>query len=85
MKEKFMNFEVIYVADDGKITVMPSKVEGEYLVFETDHLSYYSIIGTKIKSLPSLGEAKMPIGFGFLLLGTGLVLYLPRRKRKTAI
>ncbi len=84
LKNSYKDLEVIYVAEDGKITVMPSKVEGDYLVFETDHLSYYSIIGTKINALPSLGEETSSAALGFLLLAVGLCLYVPWRKRKTA-
>ncbi|SDI89069.1 InlB B-repeat-containing protein [Proteiniclasticum ruminis] len=84
LKNSYKDLEVIYVAEDGKITVMPSKVEGDYLVFETDHLSYYSIIGTKINALPSLGEETSSAALGFLLLAVGLCLYVSWRKRKTA-
>ena len=38
------NLEIVYVADDGSVVVLDSEVDGDYLVFTTDHFSTYSIV-----------------------------------------
>lgn len=61
---------------DGSWTVLNAKVEGNYLVFETDHFSLYAIIGDKaelkIASLPD----KLTYTMGDTLDSTGLSLEL---------
>ncbi len=38
------NLKVIHIADDGAITLMDSERDGDYMVFDTEHFSVYSII-----------------------------------------
>ena len=40
------NPKVYYVDSSGNVTDMNARVEGSYLLFETDHFSYYAITGT---------------------------------------
>ncbi len=61
---------------DGSWTVLNAKVEGDYLVFETDHFSLYAIVGDKaelkIVSLPD----KLNYTMGDTLDSAGLSLEL---------
>ena len=51
MNEEFSPYEdyqIIYVDDEGNIKeYLSSSIEGDYIVFNTNHLSYYGVIGTE--------------------------------------
>ena len=40
------NYQVVYIKDGKIVEKMPTKIDGNYIVFETDHLSEYGIIAT---------------------------------------
>jgi hypothetical protein len=68
---------VIYRQEtDGSWTILDAKIEGNYLVFETDHFSLYALVGDraelKIKSLPN----KLIYTRNDVIDTTGLVLEL---------
>lgn len=56
---------VYHVDDDKNMTLYESKVENGYIIFETDHLSYWAIIGDTtdiyIGSMGLFGPANVPI------------------------
>ena len=60
--------------EDGNWTVLDAHVEGNYLVFETDHFSFYAVIGdvakAEIKTLPK----KLDYYIGETLDSSGLTL-----------
>ncbi|MGX8852362.1 hypothetical protein [Amedibacillus sp. YH-ame10] len=39
------NLKVVYISDSGNVTVIPSEVKDGHIIFVTDHLSYYGVIG----------------------------------------
>ena len=39
-------YQVVYIKDGKIVEEMPTKIEGNYIVFETDHLSEYGIIAS---------------------------------------
>lgn len=43
------NLQVVYIDDNGNITIIPSEIIDGKLVFVTDHFSYYGVIG-KVKA-----------------------------------
>lgn len=55
VKGQYENYQIIYVNDDGEIEeYIDGVVEGEYIVFETSHLSQYGVIGTPIDIEPKV-------------------------------
>lgn len=49
VKEQYENYQIIYVNDDGEIEeYIDGEIEGEYIVFETTHLSQYGVIATPV-------------------------------------
>jgi len=77
--------DIIHIADNGTVTPMNAYVEGEYLVFITDHFSDYAIVAKPVtKEMPKTGS---PLDFSVLsvigaifILGGLLVLALRRKK-----
>jgi LPXTG-motif cell wall-anchored protein len=77
-------FDIIHIADDGKVTTMNAAVEGEYLVFITDHFSDYAIVAKSItREIPKTGST---IDLTTLMLAGGILTIIGigalRRKRK---
>ena len=66
-----------YVKDNGEIEKHDVKIEGDYLVFETDHFSTYVIGGNKLENPATLDNiSTWIITIGVSLLGlAGAVLY----------
>lgn len=66
-----------YVKDNGEIEKHDVKIEGDYLVFETDHFSTYVIGGNKLENPATLDNiSTWIITTGVSLLGlAGAVLY----------
>jgi LPXTG-motif cell wall-anchored protein len=86
--EEFKNrtgFDIVHIADNGTITSMNAVIEGEYLVFITDHFSDYAIVAKTITNvIPKTGGV---FDFNVLsiigvisILGGILVLALRRKK-----
>lgn len=44
----YEDLEIIYIDDEGNITIIPSTIKDGYIIFETDHFSNYGIIGTPV-------------------------------------
>lgn len=42
------DLKVVYIDNKDNITIMPSEVKDDKIVFITDHLSYYGVIGKKL-------------------------------------
>lgn len=57
-QQNYKDLQVIYIAGDGTVTVIPCEINGNEVSFITDHFSYYGIIGTPIK--PSSGDKTTP-------------------------
>lgn len=45
----YENLEVTYIDENGKITVIESEIKDGKITFETDHFSYYAVIGNQTK------------------------------------
>lgn len=72
-----LNLTAYYVKDNGEIEKHDVKIEGDYLVFETDHFSTYVIGGNKLENPATLDNVSTwIITTGASLLGlAGAVLY----------
>lgn len=48
-KEKYENYQIIYVNNEGEIEeYLDGTIEGDYVVFETTHLSQYGVIANPV-------------------------------------
>lgn len=72
-----LDLTAYYVKDNGEIEKHDVKIEGDYLVFETDHFSTYVIGGNKLENPATLDNVSTwIITTGVSLLGlVGAVLY----------
>ena len=72
-----LDLTAYYVKDNGEIEKHDVKIEGDYLVFETDHFSTYVIGGNKLENPATLDNViTWIITTGVSLLGlVGAVLY----------
>ena len=43
--KKYNDYQVIYIDDDNKVELINAKEDGDYIVFNTTHLSKYGIVG----------------------------------------
>lgn len=72
-----LDLTAYYVKDNGEIEKHDVKIEGDYLVFETDHFSTYVIGGNKLENPATLDNVSTwIITTGVSLLGlAGAILY----------
>ena len=65
-------YEVVYIVNDEIKETLPAAVENGYIVFETNHLSQYGIVGTNTGSgaTPQTGDSSL-IGWLAALLVSG--------------
>ncbi len=87
---EYENYQIIYVDDNGKISeYIDGHIEGEYIVFETSHLSQYGVIATPVLNLEVdsfdhpinnkfnwSGLFKISILASFILLATGFISFI---------
>ena len=89
------DLQVVYIDDNGKITIIPSEVKDGKIVFVTDHFSYYGVIGKAKatpeepgKDIPKTGDNSNSIWWISLMIlsgGTVLVLGKRRKQKSTAV
>ena len=53
----YKNYQVVYIKDGKIVEEMPTKIEGNYIVFETTHLSEYGIVANNNEKVE---EAQKP-------------------------
>lgn len=62
IKDQYDNYQIIYVNDDGEIEeYIDGVIEGEYIVFETTHLSQYGVIATPVEKVEPLVNLVTPV------------------------
>jgi len=78
----FRDLQIVYVTEDGTVTIIPSEQEGNEIVFTTDHLSYYGVIGTSVQAdtYPKTGDNTSPVPY-YVLGMTSLLLALVLLKK----
>ena len=47
--KKYENYQIIYISDDNKVELIDATVEGNYITFNTTHLSKYGVVGKEIR------------------------------------
>lgn len=59
--ESYENYQIIYVNDDGKIEeYIEGTIEGDYIVFQTTHLSQYGVIASPKVVEPEVEQELAP-------------------------
>lgn len=69
---KNLNLKAYYIKDNGEIEQHDVIVEGNYLVFETNHFSTYIIGGNAIKN-PATSDSFVKLSIAFLISLFGLI------------
>lgn len=78
------NLKVIYVDDNGNVTVIPSEVKNNTIVFITDHFSHYGVIGVeKEKVTPPTGDNNNIALLSTLLVSSFIITLINIKRRKT--
>ena len=78
--KKYENLQVVYINDAGEIQVITSTREGDYLVFNTNHLSKYGIIGTKT-NVPDYTLIIVSLLAAVVVIG-GIIIVAKKKKKK---
>jgi len=78
------DLQVIYATENGTVTIIPSEQKGDEIVFLTDHLSYYGVIGTNIKAdaYPKTGDSTSPLPYYFLGAASLVLAFVLMKKSK---
>ena len=69
---KNLNLKAYYIKDNGEIEQHDVIVEGNYLVFETNHFSTYIIGGNAIKN-PATSDSFVKLSIAFFISLFGLI------------
>ena len=71
-------YEVVYIVNDEIKETLPAAVENGYIVFETNHLSQYGIVGTNTgngaKSPQTGDNSSLALWFPIMLISGGAVI-----------
>ena len=71
---------IAYIADNGTVTMVPSKVQNGYITFTTNHNSYYAIVSSDAPIVDTATTS--PIieinGFSFILIGMMLAFMIKK-------
>ena len=67
---------IVYISDEGKAEMMPSKTENGYITFKTTHNSYYAIVSSDNPIVNTATQPSAASSAGaFILLGAVLLLF----------
>lgn len=80
-QKNFKDLQVVYIDNDGNTTIIPHTVEGDYIVFITNHFSYYGIIGKQVKT-PGTGTPQVFVLSLFLMSLIACAIVFKSRKEK---
>ena len=80
-------YEVVYIVNDEIKEALPAAVENGYIVFETNHLSQYGIVGTNTGSgaTPQTGDSSSVLWLAILCIsgvGTLTVFGISKNRKK---
>ena len=79
------DLKVVYIDDDGNVTIIPSQIIDGKIVFVTEHFSYYGVIRSKdaLVGLPKTGDDSSPWVWWVLLAvpGAAMVTLICIRKK----
>lgn len=80
-------YEVVYIVNDEIKETLPAAIENGYIVFETNHLSQYGIVGTNTGSgaTPQTGDSSSVLWLAILCIsgvGTLTVFGISKNRKK---
>lgn len=86
--QNYKNLQIVYLDNEGNITIIPHNRKGDKILFETNHLSYYGVVGnvvTKDEFIKTNDDTQIE---GFLLLmGASFVIgiyqFVMQRKKES--
>ncbi len=97
-QKKYSNLEVAYIDDLKNITIIPHRIEDDYIIFNVSHLSHYAVIGemiyttTDINKTISIDESEVVeknnnsmifvFGGGILLMIIIITIITKKRRKK---
>ena len=67
------DLRVYHVNDENKMTLYESRIEDGYIIFETDHLSYWAIVGDVIDTQINYIDATMPTNSPIIIIAFALL------------
>ena len=76
---------IVDIADDGKATIVPSKVENGYITFTTNHNSYYAIVSSDSPIVNTAASSSMIDMSGFLSVMLGMLLVFTTKKSNSLL
>jgi hypothetical protein len=71
--------KIVYIDDLGVVTLIESTVEGDYIIFTTDHFSTYGLLADSVSPNPETGDSGAT-GTILFVLAAVAVLMLARRR-----
>lgn len=82
LDEKLMNkrnLGIVYISDDGEITVIPARVKDGYITFTTDHNSYYAIISADSPIVNTATQPFAPSNIAVYILLSAVLILVTKR------
>ena len=76
---------IVYIADDGKATIVPSKVENGYITFTTNNNSYYAIVSSDSPIVNTAASSSMIDMSGLLSVMLGMLLVFTTKKSNSLL
>lgn len=75
------DLKVIFVDKNQKIEIVPHEIDGDHLVFTTDHLSSYGVIGTTVTSVQTRDSTATSMFVMLGLVSIGFILFIAKKKK----
>jgi len=85
--KNYRDLQVVYIAGDGTISLLESRIEGEYITFVVDHVSHYGIIGTPVDTESFYSRfygMLVTVLFISAILFIGIIILVLFKRRKPA-
>ena len=85
--KKYEDYQVIYISDDNTVELIDAKVDGNYVVFNTTHLSKYGIVGKEIRKTgniitnPQTADSVVTYALALAALAAAITLVVLRIKK----
>lgn len=75
------DLKAIFVDKNQKIEIVPHEIDGDHLVFTTDHLSSYGVIGTTVTSVQTSDSTATSMFVMLGLVSIGFILFIAKKKK----
>ena len=77
--------KIVYIDDLGVVTLIDSTVEGDYIVFTTDHFSTYGLLADSVSPNPETGDGGATATILLVLAAAGVLMFARRRSAGKAV